>query len=278
MLLVEQNLAVVRRLAEHVVVLDTGPRRLHRARPRAARRPRARPRAAGSAHEHRRPARDHRPRARRDVLPVASGLSLIYGLMGVLNFAHGAFLTVGAYAHVVLGDEARRRPGRAAVPPRCAGRARRRDARRGARRARPDPAALRPAHRAGARHRRARPLHHRARPVDLGARPEVRRAARRGRARRRASSAPRSRTTAGSRSSRPPLVLVGARPLPAPDPLRADRPRRRREPGDGDRARDRRPARVHARLRDRRGRRRARRRPVGALLRHGRSRSAARAC
>ena len=32
---------------------------------------------------------------------VASGLSLIYGLMGVLNFAHGAFLTVGAYAIVV---------------------------------------------------------------------------------------------------------------------------------------------------------------------------------
>lgn len=29
---------------------------------------------------------------------VASGLSLIYGLMGVLNFAHGSFLTVGAYA------------------------------------------------------------------------------------------------------------------------------------------------------------------------------------
>ena len=28
---------------------------------------------------------------------VASGLSLIYGLMGVLNFAHGAFLTVGAF-------------------------------------------------------------------------------------------------------------------------------------------------------------------------------------
>ena len=31
-------------------------------------------------------------------LLIASGLSLIYGLMGVLNFAHGAFLTVGAYA------------------------------------------------------------------------------------------------------------------------------------------------------------------------------------
>lgn len=29
---------------------------------------------------------------------VASGLSLIYGLMGVLNFAHGAFITAGAYA------------------------------------------------------------------------------------------------------------------------------------------------------------------------------------
>lgn len=29
---------------------------------------------------------------------VASGLSLIYGLMSVLNFAHGAFLTVGGYA------------------------------------------------------------------------------------------------------------------------------------------------------------------------------------
>ena len=29
---------------------------------------------------------------------IASGLSLIYGLMGVLNFAHGLFVTVGAYA------------------------------------------------------------------------------------------------------------------------------------------------------------------------------------
>ena len=29
---------------------------------------------------------------------IAAGLSLIYGLMGVLNFAHGAFFTVGAYA------------------------------------------------------------------------------------------------------------------------------------------------------------------------------------
>ncbi len=36
---------------------------------------------------------------------VASGLSLIYGLMHVLNFAHGAFLTIGAF----LGWELARR-------------------------------------------------------------------------------------------------------------------------------------------------------------------------
>ncbi|MDO5498898.1 MAG: hypothetical protein Q4F67_04350, partial [Propionibacteriaceae bacterium] len=28
---------------------------------------------------------------------VSSGLSLIYGLMGVLNFAHGSFLTLAAF-------------------------------------------------------------------------------------------------------------------------------------------------------------------------------------
>lgn len=33
---------------------------------------------------------------------VASGLSLIYGLMGVLNFAHGAFLTIGAFVGLWL--------------------------------------------------------------------------------------------------------------------------------------------------------------------------------
>jgi len=36
---------------------------------------------------------------------VASGLSLIYGLMGVLNFAHGALITVGAYASWWIGDQ-----------------------------------------------------------------------------------------------------------------------------------------------------------------------------
>jgi branched-chain amino acid transport system permease protein len=34
---------------------------------------------------------------------VASGLSLIFGLMEVLNFAHGAFLTLGAYAGWEIG-------------------------------------------------------------------------------------------------------------------------------------------------------------------------------
>lgn len=34
---------------------------------------------------------------------VASGLSLIYGLMGVLNFAHGSFLTIGAFAGWEVG-------------------------------------------------------------------------------------------------------------------------------------------------------------------------------
>lgn len=36
---------------------------------------------------------------------VASGLSLIYGLMDVLNFAHAAFLTVGAYASWVVSTK-----------------------------------------------------------------------------------------------------------------------------------------------------------------------------
>ena len=39
---------------------------------------------------------------------IASGLSLIYGLMGVLNFAHGAFLTVGAYGTWWMEAQARR--------------------------------------------------------------------------------------------------------------------------------------------------------------------------
>ena len=36
---------------------------------------------------------------------VASGLSLIYGLMGVLNFAHGSFLTIGAFTGLWLSTK-----------------------------------------------------------------------------------------------------------------------------------------------------------------------------
>lgn len=36
---------------------------------------------------------------------VASGLSLIYGLMDVLNFAHGSFLTIGAFAGFELARQ-----------------------------------------------------------------------------------------------------------------------------------------------------------------------------
>ena len=134
-LLVEQNLPVIERLAEGAVVIDSG-RVVHTgAGPRAARRPRGRPAAA------RRPRRDRRHGRRRGGRPhprrprrhrtggrevstivlllitglglgalyflVASGLSLIYGLMGVLNFAHGSFLTLGAFA----GWEVARRVG-----------------------------------------------------------------------------------------------------------------------------------------------------------------------
>lgn len=36
---------------------------------------------------------------------VASGLSLIYGLMGVLNFAHGSFLTIGAFTGLLISTK-----------------------------------------------------------------------------------------------------------------------------------------------------------------------------
>ena len=108
-LLVEQNLAVVGRVAKNVVVLDSG-RVVH----------------AGPAAE-----LLADPERIRGLLGVhggghsmsifvlltitglglgamyfliGSGLSLIYGLMGVLNFAHGAFLTVGAYATWWMSD------------------------------------------------------------------------------------------------------------------------------------------------------------------------------
>lgn len=42
---------------------------------------------------------------------VASGLSLIYGLMDVLNFAHGVFLTLGAYAGWAVAAHVSQRSG-----------------------------------------------------------------------------------------------------------------------------------------------------------------------
>lgn len=42
---------------------------------------------------------------------VASGLSLIYGLMDVLNFAHGVFLTLGAYAGWTVATHVSQRNG-----------------------------------------------------------------------------------------------------------------------------------------------------------------------
>jgi len=32
------------------------------------------------------------------IFMMASGLTLVFGLMDVMNFAHGAFISVGAYA------------------------------------------------------------------------------------------------------------------------------------------------------------------------------------
>ena len=85
---------------------------------------------------------------------VASGLSLIYGLMGVLNFAHGVFLTVTAYALWFTESKL----GGVPIVPRFLIAAARRSGRRGGLRgadgARPDPSALRSSHRAGARHGR----------------------------------------------------------------------------------------------------------------------------
>ena len=107
--LVEQNLGVVQRLARDAVVLDQG--RVVHTGPVQDAAGRRRARAA--------PARRRwRSRVSTFVLLtitglglgamyflIASGLSLIYGLMGVLNFAHGAFLTVGAYAGWWLADQ-----------------------------------------------------------------------------------------------------------------------------------------------------------------------------
>ena len=183
---------------------------------------------------------------------IASGLSLIYGLMGVLNFAHGAFLTVGAYAAVVHRTQARRRSiGAASLPARglfglVVG---------GVLAALVELVLIRPLY---LRHieqvlvtvglslalvalvqaiwgptRALRRAGLARRDDDDPRREDPERPLRRDRA-------PRSRSSS---------ALAG---VPALHALRADHPRRRREPRDGDGARHRRAQGVHARLRARR--------------------------
>ena len=102
---------------------------------------------------------------------VASGLSLIYGLMGVLNFAHGALhhdrRVRGWRIEQQLGHRAGR--GSASCSRPSAG-SRSSPGLRRAGRARPDPAALPAAHRAGARDRRPGARARGADPGDLGLR------------------------------------------------------------------------------------------------------------
>ena len=127
-LLVEQNLAVVERVAQHAVVLAAGRVDLARRRELLLG-----DRAMTGA------ARRQRRRSLSTVVLltltglglaalyflVASGLSLVFGLADVLNFAHGAFL-----------PSARTRPGGATHARRRAGTAARRRARRRRRRRR----------------------------------------------------------------------------------------------------------------------------------------------
>ena len=198
---------------------------------------------------------------------VASGLSLIFGLMDVLNFAHGALVTAGAYAAwrpdrppaLALG----RRGGR--------GRVRRR-------RSRPliEPVLIRPLY--------SRPKDQILVTVGLGLALPALRPGHLGRRR-----PPAHRAQAARRDRQPPRREGPHRPLradrrrdrgararsavPGQDPVRPDRPRRRRGPGDGHRARHRRAQGVHPGLRDRRGARRAGRGARRRLLRQRLARS-----
>ena len=104
---------------------------------------------------------------------VASGLSLIYGLMGVLNFAHGAFITFGAYAAWWLTTQiSMSLAGELVIGRRVRPGGRRCD--RGSRRTCLHPTALPSSDRAGARHGRSRALTRRARLRDLGRRSAAR--------------------------------------------------------------------------------------------------------
>ena len=127
---------------------------------------------------------------------VASGLSLIYGLMGVLNFAHGSFLTLGAFVGWEVARRAGRRlAGRPSLLSLLVGRARRR-AGRDAHRARcssgrsTSGTSSRCWSPSGCRWPRSRCSRASGAPTRSSS------PARRGSTRRRASSAPASRTTA----------------------------------------------------------------------------------
>ena len=198
---------------------------------------------------------------------IASGLSLIYGLMGVLNFAHGAFISVGGYGtwwfqtNVFDGvDSLLWRWLLSALIGLVLG---------GVFAALVELVLIRPLY---SRHieqvlvtvglqlafvaldrrhlgRRREALHRSA----VAARDDDR-------LRRAHPERPLGRDRDGGRRAR------AAPALPPEDALRADHPRGRREPRDGAGARHRRPQGVHARLRDRRHRRRDRRRPQRRLL------------
>ena len=191
---------------------------------------------------------------------VASGLSLIYGLMGVLNFAHGSFLTLGAFVGWETARRIGARPWLRCSPRSLVGAASARWSPRD--RAAADPAPLRAPHRAGAGHGRARAGQRRAFERHLGHRPELVTGPA-GSARPPDARAPRSQRPVPADRGR--ACSCSWRPrLPALHPLRPDDPRRRREPLDGHRARHRRASCVHRGLRDRRRRRRAR----GVLASH----------
>ena len=190
---------------------------------------------------------------------AASGLSLIYGLMGVLNFAHGAFMMAGAYAGwLTMGALP-------ASPARC-GAARRRGrssrvvvgaAHRARRRGRAHPAALPPPHPAGPRHRRPLAGGRCCGTGHLGRRPPAGREAGRGwRARPMLLGArlPNDRFCLHRRRRSP--LFARAAGTAALHPPRPGHPGRRREPHHGRGARHRRAAHVHDRLRHRRRRRR----------------------
>ena len=265
-LLVEQNLGVVQAAGPRCDRARPGPRRPRRSRAELLDDPASVQRLLGVSRK--------RPHEYLVLLTVtglglgalyfliASGLSLIYGLVGVLNFAHGAFLTVGAYgawyrrrvgASARAGPVRRRALGGLAVGAIAAALVER--------------VLIRPLYR--------RPVEQVLVTVGLALGSPRSQAAWGSDARVLAGHPCASGTTSthaadteqpGSRSAPPSSYSPGCRRSCA-YAVRPGHPGRRRGPGDGDRARDRRPHRVHTRVRPRRRRRGAGRRARRHLLR-----------